>query len=267
MADGDETRPSAIEIYEQVIEDAHDELERSPSSLAFSGLFAGMTLGLSGLGVAAAIVTLGGTRQHHFVAALLYPLGFLAVILGRAQLFTENTLYPVVLVLEDWRRYLLRMLRLWGIVLAANLLGAIVFAFLVVDSGALSSDYRHELVGLGSSALAGSFWQNFSTAIVAGWIIALIAWLVEASDTTAGRFLVIAILSYLVGLGGFDHSVASAAEALTTVVNGHASVGHFAWWLTAVTLGNTIGGVFIVAVLNFGQVRSGEGEERASQKA
>jgi formate/nitrite transporter FocA (FNT family) len=127
----DETRPKAGDIYERVAEGAREELERTNGALGFSGLFAGLTIGLSALGVASALSLLGHAGWAQFVSALLYPVGFLAVILGRAQLFTENTLYPVVLVLED-RRHV--------------------------------------------APTRPNFWSG----VVAGWIIALIAWLVEA---------------------------------------------------------------------------------------
>jgi len=252
---GDDSRPSAHEIYERVVEDGLDELDRPVSSLAFSGLFAGFTIGLSGLGVAAALTTLGTSGADHFAAATLYPIGFLAVILGRAQLFTENTLYPVVVALGDRGKWL-PTARLWAIVFAANIAGAILFALLMVDSGVLSHQFKQELVTLGKTTMAGPFWPNFWSGLVAGWIIALIAWLVEASDAAVGRFLVIAALSFVVGLGAFDHSIASAAEALCTTVNGAAGVGSFVAWLVAVTLGNIVGGVVIVSLLNYGQVRA-----------
>ena len=86
------TRRSAHEILEQVIENGHEELNRSTHALAFSGIAGGMTMGLTGLSVAIAQSTLGPGQWQDFVAHLLYPLGFIAVIIGRAQLFTENTL-------------------------------------------------------------------------------------------------------------------------------------------------------------------------------
>jgi len=131
-----------------------------------------------------------------------------------------------------------------------------VFALLVVETGAVSADLQHELAGLGHEALAGGFAPNFWSGLFAGWLIALIAWLVEASDAAIGRFVVIAVLSFVVGLASFDHSIASAAETMTTMFSGDAGVGELLGWLAAVTLGNVVGGVFIVAVMNYGQVRS-----------
>lgn len=250
-----EARPKARDIYERVERSGREELNRPLVHLASSGIFAGLTMGLSGLGVAAALLSIGHGRGTWMVASLLYPIGFIGVILGRAQLFTENTLYPVVLIFEA-RRYVTPTLRLWAVVLIANLVGAALFAVLAVKSGALSADFRHELVELGAHATAGSFWENFWSAVIAGWVIAMVAWLVEASDAAVGRFLVIAALTYLVGLGRFDHAIASAAEALSATVAGTIGVGHLLSWLAAIVAGNIVGGIAIVTTLNYGQVRT-----------
>lgn len=252
---GEDSRPSALEIYERVVEDGLEQLRRPLSSLGFSGLFAGITIGLSGLGVAAALTVLGAGGGERFAASALYPIGFLAVILGRAQLFTENTLYPVVVALGD-RSKLLPTARLWAVVFATNIAGALLFAVLMVDTGVLTPHFEQQLVTLGKDTMAGPFWPNFWSGVVAGWIIALMAWLVEASDAAVGRFLVVAALAFVVGLGSFDHSIASAAEVLATTVNGTAGVGDFLAWLAPVTLGNIVGGVGIVSLVNYGQVRA-----------
>jgi formate/nitrite transporter FocA (FNT family) len=253
------SRPKARDIYARVEESGREEIERPVWHLASSGLFAGLTMGLSGLGVAAALLALGHGGAAELVAFAFYPIGFIAVILGRAQLFTENTLYPVVLIFED-HRHVLPTVRLWVVVLVANLVGATLFAVLAVKTGALSADFKHELTGLGARAMAGPFWGNFWSGVIAGWIFALVAWLVEASDAAVGRFLVIGALTYLVGLGHFDHAIASATEALSTTISGEASVGHFFSWLAAIVAGNIVGGIVIVTFLNYGQVRSGSGD-------
>ena len=133
-------RRSPHEILIGVMNNAREELGRSTPALAFSGLAGGLTMGLTGLGVAIARAHLGPGSVQQLLAMLLYPVGFVAVVIGRAQLFTENTLYPVVLVLDE-RKHVLNMLRLWGTVFFANIVGAFVFALLAVRSGALRPDY------------------------------------------------------------------------------------------------------------------------------
>src|ERR1051325_4937033 len=95
------TRRSAHEILEQVIANARDELSRPTLGLIFSGFAGGLSMGLTGLGVALALSYLGDGPAQQFVAFCFYPIGFIVVIIGRAQLFTENTLFPVVLVLDE----------------------------------------------------------------------------------------------------------------------------------------------------------------------
>lgn len=260
MAGIDTGRLSVREIFARVSSDARDELGRPPSSLGFSALFAGLAMGLTGLGVASALAVLGTSPGDQFVANLLYPLGFVAVILGRAQLFTENTLYPVALILAE-RRHLVATARLWAVVFVANVLGALLFALLAIQTGALDPAIATELVVLGEEVVAGDFADTFWSGVVGGWIIALVAWLVAASQWTIGQFFVIYLLTFVVGLGGFAHCIASAGEALAAALDGQVAAGELARWLAAATLGNVVGGVGIVALLNYGQVASGADED------
>src|ERR1019366_4554224 len=135
-------RPSAQDIYEQVANNARQELGRSSTSLAISGLAGGIFMGLSALGNAIAIALLtpsGATPSAAtlFIGKIFYPLGFIVVILGRSQLFTENTLYPVALVLAE-KSHFWNPVRLWAAVLPANVLGAFAFAALATLTHALS---------------------------------------------------------------------------------------------------------------------------------
>lgn len=256
MADDDAqraNRPTAREIHERAIADGRSELERRSAGLALSGLASGVLMGLSGLGVAELLAALGTSGPARAAAMLLYPVGFIAVIIGRAQLFTENTLYPVVVSLHD-RRAIAPTLRLWAVVLAGNVLGTLLFALLAMETGALKPDAVRELAKLGVEATGAGFWQLFFSAVVGGWLVALTAWLVLASDATSGRILVIFLLTYLIGLGSFEHVIATSAEVLSAVVEGDLAFSEFWRWFAAALIGNTVGGVVIVTLLNHGQV-------------
>ena len=106
-------RLTAAEIFQAAIENARDELRRSNQKLAFSGVAGGVTMGLSALAVASVRALWGAVVSQQIAPYLVYPIGFVAVIIGRAQLFTENTLFPVVLVLDE-RRGLLSTMSLRG---------------------------------------------------------------------------------------------------------------------------------------------------------
>lgn len=257
VATQESVRRTAREIYRGVEQNAHDELRRSTRALAFSGFAGGLSMGLTGLGVAASLAALGNAPAQQFVAYTMYPLGFIAVIIGRAQLFTENTLYPVALVLSE-RRHIGDTARLWSVVFVANVLGAFGFAALAVLTGSLNQGVHFYLVQLGIAAVQGSGNHIFWSGVIGGWIIALVAWLVTASHWTIGQIAVIWLLTFVVGIGHFAHCIASTGEIMAAVFAGAVPFTHYLRWLALATGGNIFGGVLIVTVLNFGQVHAGE---------
>jgi formate-nitrite transporter family protein len=249
------SRPHALDIYERVCEDTAEELSRPEGSLFFSALFAGLTIGLAPLAVALVTASLGeDVKSTAFIASLFYPLGYIAVIVGRSQFFTENTLYPVMLTMRR-REYIGRTARLWIIVLVMNLVGAFIFAALAIWTDALAEPVKEQLVSNGVDYTEGSFIDSFWSAVVTGFLLALVAWLVEGSDTVTGRVAVIWGLTFLVALGSFDHSIATTVTAFTALLEGDLGLGETLGWFAPVLLGNIVGGVAIVAAINYGQVR------------
>src|SRR5581483_11556199 len=153
----------------------------------------------TGLSVASLRAILGTGSWEELVSFVMYPIGFIAVIIGRAQLFTENTLYPVVLVLDEprkLRRNVLLTLRLWAVVFAANVCGAFFFSLLAIKSPALPSDIAAELVKLGTEAVSHPTGHIFWSGVIGGWLIALVAWMVTASQWTIGQVVMIWLLAF-----------------------------------------------------------------------
>ncbi len=253
----DTSRRSAPQILEGVMGIARDELARSSRALAFSGFAGGLTMGLTGLSVAIVRATLGGGAAAEFVPWLFYPMGFIAVIIGRAQLFTENTLYPVVLVLDE-KGHVRNTLRLWLTVFVFNVLGTLAFAALVSRTGALRPEFLSQLATLGTEAASQTPAHVFWTGIIGGWMIALVAWMVTASHWTIGQIVVVWLLTFVVGIGRFAHCIATSGEILTAVLSGSVGAGTFFRWLGIATAGNILGGVIIVSLLNWGQVKAGQ---------
>src|SRR6201996_4403600 len=227
-------RPSAQDIYEQVANNARQELGRSSVSLAISGLAGGIFMGLSALGnaIAIALLTPAGsspTNTTLFIAKMFYPLGFIVVILGRSQLFTENTLYPVALVLAE-KNHFWKTLRLWATVLPANVLGALASAALASLTGAISPPVVQSLAHLGLDAIHNPASTIFWSGVMGGWIIATVAWLVSGSHPITGSVMIIWMLAFIVGLGSFAHCVASAGEVFAAILVGHAPWKAFPAW-------------------------------------
>jgi formate-nitrite transporter family protein len=250
-------RPTADEIYEQVSRNARHELDRAALGLCISGLAGGITMGLTALSTSIVIAQLGQSQVSKFIADLLYPIGFIAVILGRAQLFTENTLYPVALMLAE-RRHGWRTLRLWAIVFPSNVLGAFLFALLAVRTGALRPEFVTAMTHMGVEAASVTTSNVFWSGVIGGWIIALVAWLVSGSHSITGSVMLIWLLTFVVGLGGFAHCIATTGEILSAILDHQLAMSRYFAWLAPATLGNICGGVLLVTLLEYGQVKGGE---------
>src|ERR1700723_2940887 len=250
-------RPTADEIYEQVSRNARHELDRSVVGLTISGLAGGITMGLTALSTSIVVAELGPSATARFISFFLYPIGFIAVILGRAQLFSENTLYPVALMLAE-RRHGWKTLRLWVIVLASNVMGAFVFALLAVRTGALRPEFVTAMTRMGVDAAGVTTSHIFWSGVIGGWIIALGAWLVSGSHSITGSVMLIWLLTFVVGLGGFAHCIATSGEILAAILDHQLAVSRYFAWLAPATLGNICGGVLLVTLLEYGQVKGGD---------
>jgi formate/nitrite transporter FocA (FNT family) len=249
----------AAVVHEAIRKEGEEELERPAGALAWSGLAAGLSMGFS-------LVAEGLLRSHlpdapwrPLLAKFGYSLGFLIVILGRQQLFTENTLTPILpLMAKRDGKTLVQVLRLWAIVLVANLVGALGFAWVVGHTNAFDPDVRATFAEIGREALQHDWATLLIRGVFAGWLIALMVWLLPMAESA--RVWVIIILTYVVGLGSLSHIVAGSVETLYLVTTGQASAG--AWmtgYMLPTLLGNILGGVTLVAAVNHAQVVSGGG--------
>lgn len=245
----------AREVHRAVREEGEDELERSALSLFWSGLAAGIAINASLIAEGALHLRLPDAPWRSLVVSLGYPLGFLIVILGRMQFFTESTITAMLpLVTRPSRWALTRTLRLWGIVLLANLLGTLAMAALVAHGVVGDADLRGAMVELSARVLEHGAGATFVNAIPAGFLIAILAWLLPNAREQA--FFVILAITYAVSIAGFSHSIVGSNEAFMLMFTGHAGVAQtvFALVLPAVA-GNLVGGAGIFALLAHGQVR------------
>ncbi|HLS47463.1 MAG TPA: formate/nitrite transporter family protein, partial [Gemmatimonadales bacterium] len=170
----EEEQLNADVTYEVIRREGEGELRRKPSALAWSALAAGLSMGFSLLAQALLRSHLPEAEWAPLVSKLGYPVGFLIVILGSQQLFTENTLTAVVPTMaERSGRLLGRMLRLWGIVLAGNLAGAHLFAWVLARSTLVDPEVHEALRTIGLEAIDPSFETTLLRAVFAGWLIAL----------------------------------------------------------------------------------------------
>ncbi len=252
----DRAAPGPLVIHEIVREEGQFELERSTQGLAWSGLAAGLSIGFSFVTQAYLQAGLPDTNWRRLVASFGYCLGFLIVVLGRQQLFTETTLTALIptLTKRDLPT-LLQTLRVWVIVLLANLTGTLIFAALASRPGVFEPQAVASMTSLSAKLLVLPGWECTVRAGAAGWLIGLMVWLLPASG--AARPLIIILLTYVVAMCEFPHVIAGSVEAAYAVFTGHASVrDYLAKFLVPVLCGNVIGGTALAALFNHAPVAS-----------
>jgi formate/nitrite transporter FocA (FNT family) len=246
--------PRALVIHEIIREEGEQELERTNTGLALSALAGGLTMGFSFLAEALLRASLPDTPWRHSVESFGYSVGFIIVVLGRQQLFTENTLTAILPVVT--RRDVATLLsagRLWAIVLAANLVGTWLFAALVHVHQIFTPDVELALQSIAVEAIPLVFYATLLKAFFAGWLIALMVWILPSAQSA--RLITILIITYVVSLAHLSHIVAGSAEAAYSVLSGTASFGaYFVDFLVPTLIGNIIGGVVLVTILNHGSI-------------
>jgi formate/nitrite transporter FocA (FNT family) len=250
----DQSRPNAALIHETIRAEGESELERGTWALVWSALSAGLSIGFSLVVQGELYSRLPAGPVRDLLSPLGYTIGFLIVIVGRQQLFTENTLTPVLALFHNRdAKTMWRVLRLWAIVLVTNVVGAILFAMALAHGTAFEPNIMSAFVELSRPTVQADFGVTLVHGIYAGWLIALMVWLLPAAQYS--RPLIILMITYIVGLCGFSHIIAGSVECAFLVQVGQATWGDFfVRFFEPTLLGNIVGGVALVAALNYGQV-------------
>lgn len=251
------TSVSAIVVHEAIRYDGEEELNRPVAALAWSALAAGLSMSFSFVAEGLLRAHLPDAPWRPLIVNLGYPLGFLIIIIGRQQLFTENTLTAIIPLLTR-RNFstLLLVARLWAVVLVCNLLGAHISAWVLGNTPAFRPEVQDALRQIAEEAARPGFGAAVLRGVFAGWLIAMVVWMNAAVDT--GRIAVIVILTYIVGLAGLTHIIAGSVEVLFLAMTGRES-----WWsalggyMVPTLVGNILGGVALVSALNHAQVVAG----------
>lgn len=242
------TAPAGEIVYHAIYREGEHELERGSRELMWSGVAAGLSMGFSLVTEALLRSYLPDEPWRPIIAKLGYSVGFLIVILGRQQLFTKNTLTVMLPLLKKKQQGVLaNVARLWVVVFFANLAGALAFALFVSKTPVFGSALNGVITDIAHEGIHQSFLVAMLNSILAGWLIALMIWLLPFAES--GRVSVIILLAYIIGLGHFSHVIAGAIPAFYLLFTGGMSVGAwFGLFLAPVLIGNVIGGVALVAV-------------------
>ncbi len=247
-------RLPARTVYQIVRQEGREQMDRPPVSLWWSGFAAGLSISFSLLSQAILVHALPKAAWTPLVADLGYSVGFVMVVLARQQLFTETTITVILPLLADFsRRDAFLGLRMWAIVLAANIIGTLLAAAFCTFTPVIAADLRDVMIEISQRAMQFGWWEMLFRGISAGFLIAVMVWLIPSAK--GGEFSVIVLLTYLISVGGFAHIVAGSMEALMLVLAGNLSGYHALWsFAVPVLVGNTIGGTALFAMISYAQV-------------
>ena len=259
----EKSQPPRAAVLHEIIRTQGDlELERSIAALWWSALAAGLTMGLSLMGMGLLNSRLPEGEGFKVIASFGYCAGFLAVILARQQLFTENTLTAVLPImskptLENFGR----LLRLWTVVLVGNLCGTLLVAYVMLKLPIFDSKTDLAFLDIGRKVMENDAGQMFAKGIVSGWMIATMVWMIPSMESA--KMWIIILITYLMALGDFTHIVVGSAEVSYLVFSGELPWKDFWLVFAGPTLaGNIIGGSFIFALISHAQIRSESGAPR-----
>ncbi len=248
--------PRAAVLHETIRAQGDQELERSVTALWWSALAAGLTMGLSLMAMGLLNSRLPDGEGFKAIASLGYCAGFLAVILARQQLFTENTLTAVLPVMTKFTLSNIgRLFRLWTVVLVGNLCGTLLVAYVMLHLPIFDSKTDLAFLQIGRKIMENDIGTMFSKGIISGWMIATMVWMIASMESA--KVAIIVMITYLMALGDFTHIVVGSAEVSYLVFAGELAWKDFWLVFAGPTLaGNIIGGSFIFALISHAQIRS-----------
>ena len=248
------TRLSAKEIHANVLGSAEEELGRSPLALLISAVAAGLTIGFSFL-ASAFLQSLVSEDVKPLAGALGYPIGFIFVVVARNELFTENTLEPVIPLLHNRDAETLgKLLRNWGVLILGNMIGGLVFAAILAYTNAVPEKLHAPMLALANESTSDGFGLTLWRAVFAGWLLALLTWMLAATHERIAQIVLVVLATAPIAAFQFRHSIAGSVEAFWRAMMGAATWGDMLGnFVVPALIGNALGGVVIVALLNFGQ--------------
>ncbi|MDF9798316.1 formate/nitrite transporter FocA (FNT family) [Catalinimonas alkaloidigena] len=243
------------EILKEQIQMALTEYRRHNKALFFSSFSGGLEIGFSLLLMGALYTMFHGTMEKpslEIALAFAYPIGFIFVILGRSELFTEHTNLAVLPVLNGSVR-IANLLELWGIIFIGNLMGGYLFSLILAQMGpAMGVVSKESLYYFADKMVQYDWLITLGSAMFAGWLMGLLSWLVTSSKDTISRIIVIILVTTVIGIGGLHHSIVGSIEVFAgMIVDERITIVDYLHFQTFATLGNILGGTVFVAIVKY----------------
>lgn len=238
---GSREEPEIEDAFDRIVSEGEDRLRRPLLPLLSTGFLGGVDVGV---GVLIYLVVEAKTEQP-LLASLAFTIGFVALLMARSELFTENFLVPVTAVVAK-AGTMLELLRLWVVTLVANLAAGFVMALLTITA---LPEVKATALKTGSHyGQLGVSWRSFCLAVLAGAVITLLTRMQHATDDLGVKIVPAVLLSFVLVGAQLFHSVLDSILMFAALLSGHAPFG-YADWLGALgwsAFGNLVGGLVLV---------------------
>ena len=245
---------SSPTVYEIIAREGREEMERPARSLWFSGVVAGLAISMSLYVMAALRIELEGTGLE-ILEKFGYSVGFLIVILSRLQLFTENTITPILPMLSQRSSAMVwRVARLWSIVFIANLCGTFIAGSMPLLMPVFSAEHVAAMLDISMHFAERPLLEVFVSAVPAGFLVAVMVWMLPSSKHF--EIWTITMMTFTIAILDTSHVIVGSAELFMVWLDGQSSFSAIAPRLILSALGNIIGGTVLFAVLAYAQVRA-----------
>ncbi|MDN3687571.1 formate/nitrite transporter family protein [Cyclobacterium jeungdonense] len=243
------------EILSQIIHEGEEIFKIKKRATFLSACIAGLEIGFSYLLICILYFLLGGKLAESIIFklfALVYPLGFIMVILGKSVLYTEQTSLLALPALNG-QRTILELLSIWGVVILGNILGGILFVFIIGSMGPQLGLFEQEtMVKIGTHILDHSYLVLLSSAIFAGWLMGLLTWLLNSTTDALTRIFLIVMITGTIGFVGFHHSIVGNIEVFGAFLHAASiSLSDYILFLLITLFGNGVGGAIVVALFKY----------------
>lgn len=252
----DQLPSAAAAVHEIIRREGEKEMHRGALALLWSAIAAGLTMSTSFIAKGILQSYLPDGTGFFLVVGMGYTIGFILVVTAKQQLFTENTITPILPLMTrpSWAK-LQCVLRLWGIVFVGNLAGGALAAFIFVKLPVFSPDILSHFSAIALHMMHNTPWEMFAKSILAGWLIATMVWVL--AGVNEGKILMIFLITYLIALGNFPHIIVGSIEAFFLLFNHEIDIYEALWRFGIPTfLGNIMGGTCIFALISHAQIRS-----------
>ncbi|MEP2280368.1 formate/nitrite transporter family protein [Maribacter sp.] len=242
-------------ILSRVIHEGEEIFKIKNKAMFLSAVIAGLEIGFSYFLICALYYLLNGTVDTNMIFklfAVVYPVGFILVILGKSALFTEQT-SVLTLPMLNGQRSIWELFRVWGVVILGNIIGGNIFAaFIGLLAPHLNLFTAETMIDIGSHVIKESSWILLTSAIVAGWLMGLLTWLLNSTMNSLTRVILIIMITGVIGFGGFHHSIVGNIEVFGAFLHSNDfSMLDYLWFLFLALLGNSIGGAVVVGLFKY----------------